>query len=460
MIYSKFILLLIFLDLVSSATVQLKFEEEVELTKSANSFTIPYSSKIKSMVLYAYHSFTSGIAITINYSSITYSQVIQYPGAGALLNFKEGKSIQGSFNFQGDSNKTVRVFLHELEKEISIDLSKKVELPYAVYSSIEGDEITGELVYSVQNLSRDIPVIFKYEKEIKASQLVVNCKNPYKVCHGTDCQEDVNTYVFKKGEQYKIYLKLTSTSYMFVKIYAIPSISFYELKCQGKYVLLPGETCIDECDPVLYTVQNDNECGLCKDINSTFPYKFINDTICRKEKPNNTYFYDESKNVLAICHSSCSSCSGPRDNECLDCVRGTAINGTCYYYTNCPIGYYSDYPGCGKCSPNCLTCDYRSLGDNNHCTSCDKNQILVKAIYFDQNCVDKCPEKTVFIQETNTCEEEKTKVWLWIVISVASVLVIVIIAFVLIKVIRSKKANNTEENSKELRMNPLMEKEE
>jgi hypothetical protein len=71
--------------------VQLKFEEEVELTKSANSFTIPYSSKIKSMVLYAYHSFTSGIAITINYSSITYAQVIQYPGAGALLNFKGGK---------------------------------------------------------------------------------------------------------------------------------------------------------------------------------------------------------------------------------------------------------------------------------------------------------------------------------------------------------------------------------
>ena len=149
-----------------------------------------------------------------------------------------------------------------------------------------------------------------------------------------------------------------------------------------------------------------------------------------------------------------------KDNECLDCVEGIAINGTCYDYTNCPIGYYSSYPGCEKCSPNCLTCDYKSLGDNNHCTSCNKNQILVKARGFDQNCVDKCPEKTIFIQETNTCEEEKVKVWLWIVISVASVLVIVIIAFVLIKVIRSKKANNAEENSKELRMNPLMEKEE
>ena len=32
-------------------------------------------------------------------------------------------------------------------------------------------------------------------------------ENPFKVCHGNDCQENIETYNFKKGESYKIMVK-------------------------------------------------------------------------------------------------------------------------------------------------------------------------------------------------------------------------------------------------------------
>lgn len=65
------------------------------------------------------------------------------------------------------------------------------------------------------------------------------------------------------------------------------------------------------------------------------------------------------------CHTTCETCSGPGESECVTCRGGRlALGGICY--TVCPDGYYTDKkrkecmhcpPGCATCnSATCLTC--------------------------------------------------------------------------------------------------------
>lgn len=65
------------------------------------------------------------------------------------------------------------------------------------------------------------------------------------------------------------------------------------------------------------------------------------------------------------CHSSCETCSGPGEGECITCRSGRlALDNVCY--SVCPDGYYTDKkrkecmhcpPGCSTCnSATCLTC--------------------------------------------------------------------------------------------------------
>jgi hypothetical protein len=353
----------------------------------------------------------------------------------------------------------------------------------------------GDITYSVQKLSKDVSFSFKYEQSFSFQGYTMRFNNPFKVCHGNDCQENVASYDFKKGETYKIYIKLTSTSYMFFYLYGFPKISFYEKKCQGQFVFLPKDICVDQCNKTTYVIQNGNECGTCKEMNVDSPYKLISETICRKTKPTNTYYYDESNYLLDYCHSSCSSCNGPKENNCLSCSRGTLINNKCYY-ENCPTGYYNKTGGCGKCYINCLTCDGAGTTTNNHCTACDKSSsysIIVKAEGFGSNCVNKCPDKTILESETKTCikakEEEKEEekegekkgekegekegeiegktgkneekeeikdpennkhLFLWISVSVVAFIIILVVAIFVCRKCRSSKSSESKENLREL----------
>lgn len=55
-------------------------------------------------------------------------------------------------------------------------------------------------------------------------------------------------------------------------------------KCSNsKFILMPNEICVNECDENIFTIINGNECWLCKDINK---YKLINYTGCFEERVN------------------------------------------------------------------------------------------------------------------------------------------------------------------------------
>ena len=176
-------------------------------------------------------------------------------------------------------------------------------------------------------------------------------------------------------------------------------------KCE-KYLFKPMDFCIDECNTTFYAIQNEKICGLCKYINETHPYKIINEKHCINEKPNNTYFIDEEKKLLNYCHSSCETCFGENENQCLSCKNGyMVIDGKCS--DKCPDGYYKDSNGtCQKCDSNCLTCEGPSIDGNNSCSSCDLNKsesYLIDAEGFPHNCVSECPNNTILNENKIKC---------------------------------------------------------
>ncbi|XP_049311526.1 furin-like protease 2 isoform X2 [Bactrocera dorsalis] len=119
---------------------------------------------------------------------------------------------------------------------------------------------------------------------------------------------------------------------------------------------------------------------------------------CYSACPLHTYETEDYN--CASCHSSCATCNGSAESQCITCRSGRfAYDGKCL--NNCPDGYYADKKrqecvacpiGCATCSSNgfCLTCrenwtrnkkskciitgsencDESEYYDNNHCHPC------------------------------------------------------------------------------------------
>jgi proprotein convertase subtilisin/kexin type 5 len=231
-----------------------------------------------------------------------------------------------------------------------------------------------------------------------------------------------------------------------------------ENKCE-KYLFKPLDYCIDECNTTFYAIQNETICGLCKYINETHPYKIINQNFCIKEKPNNTYFIDEGKKLLNYCHSSCETCYGENENQCLSCKNGyMVINGKCS--DKCPDGYYKDSNGaCQQCNSNCLTCEGPSINDNNNCSSCDLNKsesYLIDAEGFPHNCVSECPNNTILNGNKTKCvknnsedtihsgdklKKEGTSYLIYIIITLI-IIILIVLGFILFQKYRSKREDD------------------
>ena len=65
----------------------------------------------------------------------------------------------------------------------------------------------------------------------------------------------------------------------------------------GKYLFSPSGVCINECDPNVYVLTG-TTCQLCKDKDSSTPYKLINGTDCLSEIPNGAEYYNENLKLL------------------------------------------------------------------------------------------------------------------------------------------------------------------
>ena len=239
-------------------------------------------------------------------------------------------------------------------------------------------------------------------------------------------------------------------------------------KCD-KYIFKPNNTCIDHCDENIYTLIDEKECGICKYLNKSFPYKIKGELSCINEKPNNTYFINESQYILKNCHSSCETCNGENDYQCLSCINSILFEGKCI--NDCPDGYYNDKKRneCLECDKNCWTCSDGRENSNNHCLSCPNNTYLITANGMDNNCVIECPKNTILNNSNWECEDEKendnkndkddkkdkndekndknskngiNKMIIWILILIIIILIVIIIIIVLKKFFSYKKEDD------------------
>ena len=137
-------------------------------------------------------------------------------------------------------------------------------------------------------------------------------------------------------------------------IHKLNSPNYYGTECDTKYKFIPFEYyCIDECDENIYSINEKNECGLCKDLYKAKKYKMVNYKGCLENKPENSHFIN-------------------KDLYLLTCDDGLYFNnGKCVDFI---------------CNDNCESCYDKSIDEKNQkCTSCKSNYVLQG-----ENCVDKC----------------------------------------------------------------------
>ena len=153
----------------------------------------------------------------------------------------------------------------------------------------------------------------------------------------------------------------------------------------GKYTLLPEGVCISSCNTTIYVLQ-ENNCGLCRDLESTKKYKIIDSTVCisQSEIP----------------------------------VEAEEYNPNFYLY-KCKSGYQLGENGkicIPHCYPTCKTCsEYSEEEDAQKCVSCNDSYYLEG-----DNCLPKIPTtipKTIpkvdcLDEKCATCDEESNKLGL------------------------------------------------
>ena len=146
--------------------------------------------------------------------------------------------------------------------------------------------------------------------------------------------------------------------------------------------------CLLPCPSGQY--DNGGQCRLCNSncqeciispalCTSCGPGQFLAGTNCYSHCPTGYYKLPNSPKCRA-CGSGCSTCSGPYDNQCLECTSGLLyINGFCV--SACPEGFFQNGTNCTECDSNCLKCS----GSSANCTACTEKSFLQNAA-----CVNSC----------------------------------------------------------------------
>ena len=350
---------------------------------------------------------------------------------------------------------------------------------YEIYNNIK--KIT---YYGIIDIKLN-KVIFNTDEEIikfipksKYSMLALTKDSAYEICAIYDGNYNCLEFCYNQNER---------VIYDTQK----PNLCNSELKCEN-YILMPNEVCIETCDENIFTIidGNNKQCGLCRDLNKTNPYKLINTKKCFSTPPEGTKIIDDKlkllncldgytlKNDTCIvdkCNSHCKTCNGYSEDDnnqnCISCKNENEVvlNGNCidkcperyfakdkncyecdnscfscsensYNCTSCINGEYLDESNhkCKNCSEHCKTCSKGLENGNENCLSCDLNsnyKYLVKAEGFDSNCVMECPENTTL--KKNECvglkddgkKQNDTLLYVFIIITAILLLLIIVCFF-------------------------------
>jgi len=201
----KIILLSLFI-LTCSKLNTIEFDKEIPFDKDNNN-VFEFTTQADGALF---------VSVTFPVSNLLYAKFhdgdresisnVDKPGMGEIFSFGSGKTCKLLLEYSDQSsNEKGTIWMHLSTDEIKVDLNETYEWKYD-YNGILLNNYP--MIFSIDNAERDVTFIFKYNQK---------AKNPFEVCHGEECQKDITTYDFKKGESYKIYAR------------SFPSFSFHDI---------------------------------------------------------------------------------------------------------------------------------------------------------------------------------------------------------------------------------------
>lgn len=267
--------------------------------------------------------------------------------------------------------------------------------------------------------------IIEYKPYTKYEMLAITNKSIYKIC------------VIKNGENCLLECKNDNSL-----TYNAMDSNNCNSKCESNLYLKPNDICIKDCDENLFFKPNNNECWLCKDYdNGNKKYKLMNSKECLESIIDNVDIINENLNLIACkkgyqvinntcirtdCYENCKYCTDKTNNEndqkCIQCKNNTFLfeEGNCV--KKCRTHNFISDNKCKECSSLCETCSlnsdnctsckvgqflFNSTNGNNACQNCslncktcinnkdfciDCNTDSKYKYFFNNSCLEKCPE--------------------------------------------------------------------
>ena len=253
------------------------------------------------------------------------------------------------------------------------------------------DIINNRIVYNIENHFQ------KIKPYANTGLLLIDSSTAYRVClSGKDQNNNCNS---KCSSDEFLVLDTVNSNY-----------------CDNKYsnnnlfILKPDNIYVDKCDESIYIIQNEKECGLCKDLNENNKFKILNEKECLETAPVNTYIINDEFKIINRCHESCKTCSSDKENNCLSCYKGYIfINGKCFN-TNCPRScndcpeesdIYNNFASCQNTKYNKKSIRITIINGcnlNSYVNISYINETEEFIVYFEVNCViNEMGNKYIFI---------------------------------------------------------------
>ena len=208
----KKLLIISLFVLISSKNTAIEFGKEVEFDKSNKEFE--FSGQPDTFFIHAVYS--DSLTLKLSWGGSSTSSSSNKGGVG-LISTQENPAVY-KIELEPGSDAKGKLWVNPSKNELVLDMNKKVEWKFDIDNENKGAE--ANLTYVINKAEKDAKFVFTFNNEINQ----IKVPNPFIVCHGTECQDNVSTYELKKGESYKINVKYTKIG----NNYVFPSFSFGE----------------------------------------------------------------------------------------------------------------------------------------------------------------------------------------------------------------------------------------
>lgn len=234
----KIFLFVFIFTLASSKTIpSVKLGVNTTFDKNNNEFKFQYSGPGKDIILFYFKLDNNYINYDIDCPNGGSSTSISGSSESSKALSQLGKKGTCTIKFEPEEENKGSFVIYTLNNKLSIKLKNKYGNLLSESEDDDDDWVSAsQLTFSVPKLDRDVNAKFEYSNSVYIHGDTFNIENPFKVCHGKECEENLSTYEFKKGESYEISVKVSKVTNEYDDKYIIiPGFTFYDIKYNGTY---------------------------------------------------------------------------------------------------------------------------------------------------------------------------------------------------------------------------------